>query len=108
MDEMKKTAGLDKINPDSPDFEPEALMDACMDAATEEALAWCNLPDDSFITMGLQQVISRRAEALYERAFGDGAVSSVKRGDFSVSYQSEADADDAFHKSLLPYRRMRF
>ena len=101
MDSIKKAAG-----PNAPDFDPEALMDDCMDAATEEALAWCNLPDDSFVTMGLQQVISRRAETLYERAFSDGAA-AVKRGDFSVTYRPEGDADDAFHKALLPYRRMR-
>ena len=45
--------------------------------------------------------MARRAALLYE----GGAVASVKRGDFSVSYRE--DGED-FTRQLIPFRRMVF
>ena len=81
------------------DGEPdEERLAQCADEALHQALGYFGLTE---LPEGLLETVARRAALLYE----GGAVASVKRGDFSVSYRE--DGED-FTRQLTPFRRMVF
>ena len=81
------------------DGEPdEERLAQCADEALHQALGYCGLTE---LPEGLRETVARRAALLCE----GGAVASVKRGDFSVSYRE--DGED-FTRQLTPFRRMVF
>lgn len=77
----------------------DPALRVCAAEAVEEVLRFCGLDT---LPGGCVPIAARRAALLQE----DGRdIRSKKLGDLSVSY---GESEESFHRSLIPYRKVRF